>query len=304
MEMVEVPPFSRLTEAAANRKKHQFSVLPTITASYERLTVVGLCIALLTLTLWTFFGEVEYRVKFQGVLIKAGERYEVISLETGFLTHVAMSDGQFISAGEELASLSLPELDRKIALLRQEYDIFRDEQSESVVDSPVLSSHLSALDAAMSALEAQRSVRSKIIAPTSGEVMTTHVETGDFVAAGTSVARIRRTKTEDGGEDSIQAVFAVAPAIAARLLTGSSANIEVEVNGTPYYVPGTVTLVSKTSFPEWLVSLLPETSIGAYRVRVALEKTLDPDIVHGKECVVRILVDEGTPFSILLRGLV
>ncbi|MCY4302334.1 MAG: HlyD family efflux transporter periplasmic adaptor subunit [Aestuariivita sp.] len=299
-----MPPFTRLTKAAADRKKHQFSVLPTITASYERLTVVGLCVALLMLTLWTFFGEVEYRVKFQGVLIKSGERYEVISLETGFLTHVAMSDGQLISAGEELARLSLPDLDRKIALLRKEYNFSRDEHSEAMVDSPVPPFDLTALAAAMSALEVQRSVRSIIIAPTNGEVMTAHVETGDFVAAGTSVARIRRTTTEDGGEDSIQAVFAVAPATAERLLMGSSASIEVEVNGTPHNVPGTVTLISKTSFPEWLVSLLPATSIGAYRVSVELKNTLDPDIVHGKECVVRILVDEGTPFSILLRGLV
>ena len=103
-----------LEEAAASRnERQQLDHLLRVAAPHERAILAGIAALVLALVSWALFGSVVRTLTIDGVLIKPGERYEIVSSEPGHLVEYLVEVGDRVAAGDPVARQSVPQLDRE-----------------------------------------------------------------------------------------------------------------------------------------------------------------------------------------------
>ena len=294
----------RLDRAASSRsKRRQFDVLLTVTAPHERI-VFTLTIVLILLSLaWALFARIEHGITVDGVLIKPGERHEVVSVEPGHLIEFLVFPGDYVEAGDHIARQSVPQLDRELAVLRHSVELLEQRASQAENDniSSILS-HMEGAHAALLEMEAQRGAREMIVAHTGGQVMELNSAPGEFVPAGTSVARIRSKPDAEAGAN--HAVLRTAPGIAQSINPGMQATVDVAIpNGDRQILIGEVSSVTAGPLPDWLATIKPATENSLHRIDITLHKVPEFPVQNGTSCRVRIILGEVPPISLLIPSL-
>lgn len=285
-----------LEEAAASRsERQQLDRLLRIAAPHERLLLAGIGALVLALVSWALFGSVVRTVAIDGVLIKPGDRHEVVSSEPGHLVEYLVDVGDQVAAGDPIARQSVPELDREWQVLRDRVDLLQEEIRESAGGGAAVRSRLASARSAMLQLEARRSARESLASHVEGEVMALGLTGGDYMPPGTAVAQIR---TAAG--DTVQAVTQVGSRLAGIIRSGMKASIEVAVpNAGVRRLNAGVALVTPGPLPKWLAAEHAAVVGEVHRVDVALAPTADPPDVDRAACRIRVVLGQYRPIALL-----
>ncbi len=73
---------------------------------------------LLTAILWSFFGSIPTKVQGQGILVKSGGVFEVVSVGAGQVTDIAIQVGDDVQEGQVVARIAQPQLRERIQQAR------------------------------------------------------------------------------------------------------------------------------------------------------------------------------------------
>ncbi len=286
-----------LEEAAASRsERQQLDRLLRIAAPHERLLLAGIGALVLALASWGLFGSVVRTVTIDGVLIKPGDRHEVVSSEPGHLVEYLVDVGDQVAAGDPVARQSVPELEREIQALRDRVDLLQEETRASAGGGAALRSRLAAARSAMLQLEARRSAREALASHVDGEVMALGLTAGDYMPPGTAVAQIRTPA--DG--NTVQAVTQVGSRLAGSIRSGMEASIEVAVpNGGVRQLNAGVALVTPGPLPKWLAAERAPVVGEVHRVDVALDPRADALDLDGAACRIRVVLGQYRPIALL-----
>lgn len=276
-----------LDDAAANRnKRQQLDHLLRIAAPHERVILGGIGVALFALVVWVSFGSIERSVTVDGVLLKPGGRYEIVSVEPGHLVKFLVAVGDKVEEGEGVARQTVPELEREMIALRDQIEILK--AGIRQLGGNGTHSLLTSAQEALLQMEARRTVKEVIVSHVSGEVMALEAAPGDYLPAGSAVVQLR--SQEDRPH---QAVLQVAPRMAKRLRVGMPASVEVMMpDGTTHQVDGEIISVTSGPLPHWLATFRPEGVDYAHRIDIALHS--EPGLVppDGTPCRVNIVLGQ------------
>lgn len=285
-----------LEEAAASRsERQQLDHLLRIAAPHERLLLAGIGALVLALMSWALFGSVVRTVTIDGVLIKPGDRHEVVSSEPGRLAEYLVDVGDQVEAGDPVARQSVPDLDRERQILRDRVDLLQEEFRDSAGGGAALRSRLASARSAMLQLEARRSARESLASHVDGEVMVLGLTAGDYMPPGTAVAQIRTAES-----DTVLAVTQVGSRLAGSIRSGMKATIEVAVpNGGVRRLNAGVALVTPGPLPKWLAAEHAPVVGEVYRVDVALDPKADLLDVDGAACRIRVVLGRHRPIALL-----
>lgn len=285
-----------LEEAAASRdERQQLDHLLRVAAPHERAVLAGIGALVLALVAWALFGSVVQTVAVDGVLIKPGDRHDVVSSEPGHLVEYLVKVGDQVSAGDPVARQSVPELDRERQVLRDRVDLLREEIRDSAGGGAASRSRLASARSAMLQLEARRSVREVLASHVEGEVTALGLASGDYISPGTAVAQIRTAE-----EDTIQAVTQVGPRLAGSIRSGMKASIEVAApDGGTRRLNAGVALVTPGPLPEWLAAGRAPVVGEVHRVDVALDPDADLPDLDGAACRIRVVLGQYRPIALL-----
>ncbi len=285
-----------LEEAAASRnERQQLDHLLRVAAPHERAVLAGIGALVLALVAWALFGSVVRTVAIDGVLIKPGDRYDVVSSEPGHLVEYLVDVGDRVAAGVPVARQSVPELDRERQILRDRVDLLQEEIRNSAGGGGALRSRLASARSAMLQLETRRSAREVLASHVEGEVMALELSSGDYLSPGTAVAQIRTAE-----EDTVQAVAQVGSRLAGSIRSGMKASIEVAVpDGGIRRLNAGVALVTPGSLPEWLAAERAPVAGEVHRVDVALDPEADLLDLDGAACRIRVVLGQYRPIALL-----
>ncbi len=278
-----------LDDVAGNKnERQQLDHLLTITAPHERVILAGIGAILLALAAWALFGAVARDVTVTGVLLKPGERHEIVSTEPGRLVRFLVAPGDVVEQGGALARQTVPELEREVAALRDQVDML--ETRARRVDGDDAHSALAAAREALFRMEARRGARETIVSHFSGEVMALSAAPGDYLPAGSVVARIR----EREADESLQVALLVDSRVARRLQAGMPARVEVvTAGGETREVEGEVESMISDPPPRWLSEFLSADEGLAHRVNIALRPDSNGlDAPDGAPCRARVAFDQ------------
>ena len=81
--------------------------------------ILGGMIFFITFGFWAWFGKVEEVGKAQGKLVPKGETYKVESIELGKISHIAVQEGEEVTAGQLLAKLDTNLAIKEVERLKQ-----------------------------------------------------------------------------------------------------------------------------------------------------------------------------------------
>lgn len=283
-----------LDDAAANRnKRQQLDHLLRIVAPHERVILAGICLVLLALLVWVLFGSIERSVTVDGVLLKPGIRYEIVSVEPGHLVKFLVAPGDQVEKGDSIAHQTAPELEREMIFLRDRIKILEAEVRQAGGDRT--HSLLASAQETLLQMEARRTAKEIIVSHMSGEVMALEAAPGDYLPTGAIIAQLR-----DQGDRPLQAVLQVTPRIAKRLRAGMQASIEVVMpDGTVHKVDGEIASVTSGPLPHWLAVFRPEGMDYAHRVDIVLHYESDLTVPDGTPCRARIVLGQHSLIALL-----
>ena len=287
-----------LNETAASRSKRQrLDHLLTVTAPHERTILAGLVVLVLLLLAWAVFGRLAHHVAIDGILVKPGSRFEVLSAEQGHLLEVLVLPGDRIEAGDPVARQTAPELERETRALRDRLELLEQEADAAGEGNTVLESQVDAARVALLRTEALRSSRELIVSHVAGEVMAVPAMQGEYLVSGRSVALIRDLP---GQQDvPVQAVLRVEPRLARRIEPGMQASVEIEVpDADPLVIGGEVVSVEDGPLPDWLAGLAPATGNLLSRIDVVLLEVPEIALEDGTACRVRVRIGQTRPLAL------
>ena len=95
------------------------------------LSWAGLAAGVLVLALalfWGIWGEIHTLVQGQGILLREGAVYDVVSLGSGQVKETLVEVDDMVAAGEVIARLSLPDLDHQLRQAREQLERLNAEQ--------------------------------------------------------------------------------------------------------------------------------------------------------------------------------
>ena len=285
-----------LEEAAASRnERQQLDRLLRVAAPHERAVLAGIGALVLALVAWALFGSVVRTVAIDGVLIKPGDRHDVVSSEPGHLVEYLVDVGDRVAAGDPVARQSVPELDRETQILRDRVDLLQEQIRDSAGGGAALRSRLASARSAMLQLEARRSAREVLASHVEGEVMTLGLTSGDYMPPGAAVAQIR---TAEG--DTVKAVTQVGSRLAGSIRSGMKASIEVAVpDGGIRRLNADVALVAPGPLPKWLAAERSPVVGEVHRVDVVLDPEADLLDLDGAACRIRVVLGQHRPIALL-----
>ena len=286
-------PFRQEVTAKSANRQHLDRLL-RITAPHERIALVSTGSILAVVLAWVLFGGIVREMTFDGVLLAAGHRHDVMSTEAGYLTEFLVEPGDVIEPGTVIARQSVPELEREIAALRDRVARLAEDVERTGGGTGGVGALLAAARVALIENEARHAARQLIVSHAGGEVTALRSSAGAHVAAGATIAELR-----DAGDDRLQAVLVVAPRAARRLRPGMRASAEVRLpDGATRQLDGNVRAVATAPPPE----LGAEGWGYARHVYIDLRAGPDPDLPDGTPCRVRIVLGRVSPASLLGLG--
>ena len=238
-----------------------------VTAPHEWLLVSGLGVVLVVLAAYGLMGRVERSLSVETVLVRPGERVDVVSGVSGVVVDVLSEVGDTVARGQSIARVQ-----GALAALRSE-------TAQRGADD--FTTH-------------------DIVAPYDGELVTLALAAGRRVAAGELAARIR---TASAGP--VEAIGFVTRDEALQLAPGMQAQVRLVVPGTgaPRILPARVERVSPRVAPPppWLTEFGLDPPARAHLLRAALTDPEPPPVIDGAAGTLRIVLGHRS-FASLLFG--
>jgi len=96
----------------------QLDLLMQVTNTRSWIALTGLGLLLTAAVVWGFVGSVPTKVTASGVLIRPGGIFDVYSPGTGQVAQMAVKEGDTVTAGQVVARIAQPQLEREIETTR------------------------------------------------------------------------------------------------------------------------------------------------------------------------------------------
>ena len=242
-----------------------------VTAPHEWLLVSGLGVALVLLLAYGLIGRVERSLSVETVLVRPGERVDVVAGVSGVVGDLLSEVGDTVARGQSIARVQTPVL-RALATPRSE-------TAQRGTDN--VTTH-------------------DIAAPHDGELVTLALAAGQRVAAGALAARIRT-----GSVGPVAAIGFVTREEAMQLAPGMQAQVRLVAPdaGAPGILPARVERISPRVAPPapWLTELGLEPPARAHLLRATLTDPEPPPVIDGAAGTLRIVLGHRS-FASLLFG--
>ena len=272
-----------------------------VTAPHEWLLVSGLGVALVLLLAYGLLGRVERSLSIETVLVRPGERIDVVAGVSGVVVDVLSEVGDTVTPGQSIARVLTPEAERWGAVLQ------RLRESMESADAPqdtALAENLRALLAAARSETAQPGAggftTEDVTTSHGGELVTLALAAGRRIAAGELAARIRAASA-----GPLEALGFVTREEAMRLAPGMQAQVRLAVPGTgvPQVLPARVEEVSPRIVPPppWLTEFGLEPPARSHLLRATLMDPDPPPVIDGASGTLRIVLGQRS-FASLLFG--
>lgn len=307
----------------------QLDQLIQISKPRDWIALIGICIILVVMILWSVWGSITIELPGNGILIKPGGYRIIQSPVEGQITKItAFQPGDYIQAGQVIAEVSQPVL---LLQIESKKELLANLEQQEKLGSTNLSSlneqtqlKIAETKSQLHLLQNEWLVKSKILSPYSGSFLAMRTSTGIYIKPGDSILSL-----EDSSGKTSAIIFlpptttnnnAIKPGMLVKIFTGIEKNTE---NG---YIIGQVSYVSK--FPaspqvmtnmlnnEYLVKFFfqegppylvyvdlmpdPQTKSG-YKWSSPSGKSLN--IMSGTLCSALIQVESQSPINFLIPNL-
>ena len=271
-----------------------------VTAPHEWLLVSGLGMVLVALLAYGLIGRAERSLSVETVLVRPGERVDVVAGASGVVVDVLAEVGDTVAQGQPIARVQTPDAETWDAVLHRLRESL---ENPDAPPGPAAAEGLPAV-ASPRAGTSQRGAGGfaarELVAPRDGELVTLALAAGRRVAAGELAARIRTVSVGPAG-----AIGFVTRDVAMQLAPGMPAQVRLTVPGAgaPRILPARVERVSPGVVPPapWLTELGLEPPLRAHLVRATLTDPDPPPIVDGAAGTLRIVLGDRS-FASLLFG--
>ena len=259
-------------EALARRAEREaIDARLQVTAPHEWLLVSGLGVVLVALLAYGLIGRVERSLSVDAVLVRPGERVDVVAGVAGVVVDVLSEVGDTVARGQSIARVQAPAL-RALAAPRSE----------------------------TAQRETDNFATQDIVAPHDGELVTLALAAGRRVAAGGLAARIRTASL-----GPVEAIGFVTRGEAMQLAPGMPAQVRLVAPGAgaPRILPARVERVSPRVVPPapWLTELGLAPPVRAHLLRATLTDPEPPPVIDGAAGTLRIVLGHRS-FASLLFG--
>lgn len=107
----------------------QLDRLMTVTDPRGWIALIGVCVLLFVLFLWSIFGSVPTTIMGQGILLTTGGVLPVEALGSGVVAELMVREGQSVEAGQVIARIYQPELEQQIERVRERLRTLREERT-------------------------------------------------------------------------------------------------------------------------------------------------------------------------------
>ena len=243
-----------------------------VTAPHEWLLVSGLGVALVVLLAYGLIGRVELSFSVEAVLVRPGQRVDVVAGVSGVVVDVFSEVGDAVAQGQSIARVQTPEGLRALAAPRSE----------------------------TAQRGADNFTTEDIVAPNDGELVTLPLVAGRRIAAGQLAARIRTASV-----GPVEAIGFVTREEAMQIGPGMQAQVRLVVPGAgaPRVLPARVERVSPrvVSPPPWLTEFGIEPPPRAHLLRATLTNPETLPVIDGAAGTLRIVLGHRS-FASLLFG--
>ena len=295
---------SLIRERAMARKTQPEPVddLMRVTAPREWMLLVGTAAVLAAIVLWGSLATVERTVSVRGVVLKAGERHEVVAPTAGSVSAILVAPGDRVEAGQPVARMELPAMGWRRRVVEARISTLESQrESLGAAAAAWIGIELASARAELAEVEALESAGRTIVSPRSGELTALHVAAGQAAASGEAVAEVRA-----GGGDLLEAVGIAEAAQASGVSGGMEARVVCSVDGPATAFAAQVMDVADGSraVPSWLSRFglssngrLP----GARLLRVALDSP-DAQVSDGTPCLLEVILARQTPLRLLISA--
>ena len=290
-------PFHRVV-AEAKDGREQLDRLLKISAPHERIVLAAAALVVLAFAAWLLFGTVVRSVTVEAVLIESGKRHMAFSAEPGQLLDYLVAPGERVEAGQPLARQSVPDLDREINALRDRVAVLQAALEGTGGGSDALRPLLASSQIALLQMEARRSARQEVVAPSAGAVSALLSTPGEYLSAGAAIAEVRESSA-----GAFEAVLRTDPELAERLRPGMAASVEVQTpGGESRSFRGTVARTGAGPLPGWLARLTRSFPPPSHRVDIVLDETPGFAVADGTPCRVRLELGRHAPMAFFDSG--
>ena len=285
------------SEALEHRARREpIDGLARVTVPFDWLVLLVLAAACAAIVGWCALGKIERTLRADALVVVPDDRRSVLAPADGRVSEILVDPGDRVDAGQPVARIAIPELDRRLAAARERERILLEELAR-VAPEAGLRGMLIDARAEVTALTAMVVQAATIASPAAGEVLDHRLSPGAAVAAGEEVARIRV------GPPAAPIAVASLPRErerAASLQPGAPAKLRCGGTRGDEELDAVVAEASppRIASPDLLAAAGFDP--GGWQVRLAL-----PDgaaVAEGDRCEVHVVVDARTPFQLLLAG--
>lgn len=268
-------------------------VLLRVTAPHMWAVLAALAVALTATLAWALLGSMDETVDADCALVLPGERYAVLSEATGTVEEVLVEVGDTVQAGQPLARVRVPALERELHIARSVLD--RLEAQSGASGDAAAAAAMASARAEVHELEAIRLSGQALTAAVAGEIASHRLIPGQAVQIGSQVALVRI------GDDAVMEAVAFVPQPAASLLQpGHEATIVRSAAGGNALSAAVSDISDEpAAADDWLGSLGLSPTQRSSLVRLTLADRHTAGLADGELCRLRIVVGTHAPISLL-----
>ena len=272
-----------------------------VTAPREWMLLIALAVSMLAAVAWFTLARVEQTVSGDGLLVRAGERRDVLTPVSGVVSEIMAHSGDRVEAGQTIARLRLPDLDWRLRVARARVGSLEDLASgRDGAEAAWAGAALADARAEMIELTAVAAEGQSIISPHSGEISNSGLSLGGAVTAGETVAEIRI----DSGH-SLEAVMMIPIGWERRVAAGMMARVTPEDRpGAEIFTARVHSLAPPPHRPNAMPSRLLQDAGGqpaaGWMARLVLDGAPELEVVDGWPCRIQIVLESNSPIGLMM----
>ena len=97
-------------------RPEQLEELVRFTSTRSWLALASMCIAVALAVLWGIFGEIHSTVQGEAIFLTEGGLFQIVAKESGHLQECKIRPGDMVEAGQIVAIMSNPQLEKQISV--------------------------------------------------------------------------------------------------------------------------------------------------------------------------------------------
>ncbi len=269
---------------ASKSQREQLDGLLKVTAPHEHVFLAGIGVSVLVFLCWMVFGSVTRTLSVDGILIESGPRYPIVSTSDGRLETYLVVPGIRLDVGDPVARQTVPDLEKRAAILHELVDSVAAEIGEG--GDEALVSLRASIRKSLLLLEAERIAKGTIVSHRAGVVMTLLRSPGEDLAAGDRIAWVRAAS-----ELPLRIVAQVSDGVAQQIRPGMPVTVTIaRPDESPRQFRARVADTPIKTLPDWLA---PSVPMDPDEPLQRVEFLFDADDVTG--------VSDGTPVQVHIR---